>query len=166
MALKWGIASAGSIAHDFVNALGTLNKDDHQVVAVAAQDLSRAQEFAQRFDIPNAYDTYLKLAQDPNVEIAYIGNLIPHHFGVAKLMMDHGKHVLVEKPMCLNEKQASKLVSYAKQKNLFLMEGIWSRFFPSYQYIRKQIEDGKLGDIISVDASFCDGSLSNLERLM
>lgn len=166
MALKWGIASAGSISHDFVNALGTLSKDDHQVVAVAAQDLSRAQEFAQKFEIPNAYDNYSQLGQDPNVEIVYIGNLVSQHFGTAKLMLDHGKHVLVEKPFCMNVKQVRKLVSYAKEKNLFLMEALWSRFFPAYHYIRKQINDGKLGEILSVDASFGDASLANLERLL
>lgn len=165
MALKWGIVSAGSIAHDFVNALGTLNEDDHQVVAVAARDLNRAKEFAQRFKIANAYGTYLQLAQDPSVDIAYIGNLIPQHLEVAKLMLDHGKHILVEKPLCLNEKQVRELVSYAKQKKLFSMEAIWSRFFPSYQYIRQQINDGKLGDIISVDAAFGDAALLNLDRL-
>lgn len=165
MSLKWGIASAGLIAHDFANALGTLSEEDHQIVAVAARDLIRAKDFAQRFEIPNAYDSYLKLAQDPNVEIVYIGVLIPQHYEVSVLMLDHGKHVLLEKPMCSNGKQVRKLVAHAKQKNLFLMEAIWSRFFPSYQYIRKQIAVGKLGEIISVDASFGDASFGDLDRL-
>lgn len=166
MALKWGIASAGSIAYDLANALTTLSKDEHQVVAVGARDLSRAKEFAERFEIPNAYEGYLKLAQDPNVEVVYIGTLIPQHLEQAKMMLDHGKHVVIKKPMCLNEKEVKELVAYARQKNLFLMEAIWSRFFPSYQYIRKQITDGKLGDIVSVDASFGDASLGHVERLM
>lgn len=62
MALKWGILSAGKISHDFVNALQTLNKHDHEVVAVAARDLNRAEDFAERFDIPKAYSSYLELA--------------------------------------------------------------------------------------------------------
>ncbi len=165
MALKWGVATAGSIVHDLICALSTLSKDEHQVVAIAARDLSRAEEFTRRFDIPNAYDDYSKLGQDPNVEIVYIGTLIPHHLEFAKLMLDHGKHVVVKKPLCLNEKEVRELVAYAKEKNLFLMEAMWSRFFPSYQYIRKQIEDGKLGDIISVNASFGDASLCNIDRL-
>lgn len=123
MALKWGIAAAGLICHDFVNAIGTLDKDDHQVVAVAARDVDRAQEFAERFDISKAYGSYLELALDCDVEIVYIGVLIPQHLEVAMLMLDHGKHVLCEKPMCLNEKQVRILTSYAKRKGLFLMEG-------------------------------------------
>lgn len=164
MALKWGIASAGRIAHDFVNALGTLSKDEHQVVAVGSRDLNRSKEFAQRFGIPKAYGSYLELAKDPNVEVVHIGTYDIHHVEVALLMLEHGKHVLVEKPMGMNEKQVQKVVSLARQKKLFAMEGIWSRTFPCYEYIRKQIDSGKLGDIVSVQVDFGAEGLKNDER--
>lgn len=154
MALRWGIASAGKISWDFVNALGTLSDNDHQVVAIAARDLSRAQEFAQKFGIAKAYDAYVKLAEDSEVEVVYIGMLNPQHFEVAHLMLEHGKHVLVEKPLCMNTKQTKKLITYAERKKLFLMEAIWSRFFPTYQYLQKQIRNGMLGDIKSVHIDF------------
>lgn len=165
MALKWGIAAAGKISHDFVNAVGTLSEDDHQVVAVAARDLGRSQEFAERFGIPKAYGSYSELAQDPNVEAVYVGTLNPQHLEVALLMLEHGKHLLVEKPLCMNEKQAHKLITYAERKKLFLMEAIWSRFFPSYQYVQKQIKNGMLGDITSVEVEFGFGSLDKVDRL-
>lgn len=154
MALNWGIVSVGFISHDFVNALGTLPAGEHQVVAVAARDQSRAEEFAERFDISRAYDSYLKLAEDPEVEVVYIGIINLQHFAVAKLMLEHGKHVLVEKPLCMNERQARELIEFAEQKNLFLMEGIWSRCFPSYDHIGRLIQSGTLGDIKSVDIHF------------
>lgn len=154
MALRWGILSVGRISWDFVNAMGTLPATDHQVVAVAARDLNRAQEFAAKFDIPKAYDAYVKLAEDPDVEVVYIGSVSPLHFEMAKLMLEHGKHVLVEKPMCMNERQAKKLVEIAEREKLFLMEAIWSRFFPSYQYLRELIENGRLGDVKSIDIEF------------
>lgn len=164
MALRWGIASAGKISFDFVNALGTLSDNDHQVVAVAARDLSRAQEFADKFVIAKAYGTYVELAEDPNVEVVYIGTLNPQHYEVAQLMLEHGKHVLVEKPLCMNEKQAKKLIAYAERKKLFLMEAIWSRFFPSYQYLQKQIRNGMLGDVKSVHVDF-GIPIQHVERL-
>ncbi len=56
MATKWGIASAGKISHDFVNALSTYGENgEHQVLAVAARNLKDAQDFAQKFGIPQAY---------------------------------------------------------------------------------------------------------------
>lgn len=165
MVLNWGIAAAGRISHDFVNALQTLSPDDHQVVAIGARDLSRAEEFAKHFDIPKAHGSYLELANDPNVEVVYVATLNPQHFEVAKLFLEHGKHVLVEKPLCINEKQAQKLIALADEKGLFLMEAIWSRCLPSYQYIRKQIQSGALGDILSVEIDFGFASLKNKDRV-
>lgn len=164
MALKWGILSAGKICNDFVNALSTLSDDDHSVVAVAAQNLQRAEEFAKQFSIPTAYGNYTDLAKDPNVEVVYVGNLNPQHYEVSLLMLENGKHVLCEKPLCLNEKQAKKLITYAERKKLFLMEGIWSRSFPSYQYIRKQINNGTLGEIKRVEVEF-GAAISHKDRL-
>lgn len=151
MALRWGIASADRISHDFVNSLSTLSDDDHQVVAVTARDLDHAKKFAERFDIAKAYQGYQALAEDPDVEVAYIGGLNPQHYEVALLMLEHGKHVLLERPMTMTEKQSRKLIAYAELKKLFLLEGIWSRFFPAYQYMKRQISSGVLGDIIHVD---------------
>jgi dihydrodiol dehydrogenase / D-xylose 1-dehydrogenase (NADP) len=67
MATRWGIASAGKISHDFVTALSTLPSEEHKVVAVAAQQLDRAQTFACEHHIPNAYGSYEELAKNPDV---------------------------------------------------------------------------------------------------
>jgi len=67
MALRWGIVSVGLISSDFTTVLRTLPRSEHQVVAVAARDLSRAKEFARKHDIPKAYGSYEELAKDPNV---------------------------------------------------------------------------------------------------
>ena len=166
MALKWGIAAAGRISDEFTNAMSAHDKQNHQVIAIAARDLSRAEEFAKRFDIPKAYGSYLDLAKDATVEVVYIGVLNPQHLEVAMLMLDHGKHVLCEKPLCMNEKQSKKLIAFAESKKLFLMEAIWSRFFPSYQYIRERINAGKLGEIVSVEAEFGFGKLKDKDRLV
>lgn len=165
MALTWGIAAAGKISHDFVNAIGTLNGEEHQIVAVAARDLGRSEDFAKRFDIPKAYGSHLELAEDPEIEVVYVGTLNPQHFEVALLMLEHGKHVLVEKPLCINENQSRRLITFAQQKNLFLMEAIWSRCFPSYQYVRDQIEKGVLGEITSVEVEFGFDGLHKVENV-
>lgn len=126
MVLNWVIISVGLISHDFVNALETLPETEHEVVAVATRDQKRAQEFADRFDILTAYGDYLQLAKDPNVEIVYIGTNNLQHFSVARMMLKHDKH-------------------------LFLMERIWSRCFPSYEYVLNLIRTGKIGKIRSVE---------------
>lgn len=164
MALRWGIVSAGLISSDFVSALDTLPSDEHSVVAIAARDIDRAGDFAKKFNIPKAYGTYLELARCPDVEVVYVGAVNPQHFELSRLMLENGKHVLVEKPLCMNRKQAKELILIAERKRLFLMEAIWSRCFPSYKYLEQQIKHGKLGDIKSIDVEF-GIELSHVERL-
>lgn len=164
MALKWGIVSVGYISHDFVNALSPINSDKHQVIAVAARDSDRAESFAKRFNIPQFYGNYLDLAKDPNIEIVYIGTLHIQHFNIAMLMLEHGKHVLCEKPLCMNEKQVRQLTAYAKEKQLFLMEAIWSRYFECYQYIRERVESGSLGDIESIEIELGNPNVPNIDH--
>lgn len=154
MALNWGILSAGKISHDFCCGLSTLPQADHKIVAVAARSLKSAQEFADLHEIPVAYGDYLELAKDPNVEIVYVGNLHTAHLEVCAMLLSNNKHILCEKPMTMNERQAKQLLDLAKSKNLFFMEAIWSRFFPSYQYVKQQIESGALGTITDVDVEF------------
>ncbi|CAG9765470.1 unnamed protein product [Ceutorhynchus assimilis] len=154
MALKWGIASTGKIANDFVTALKSLSQKEHQVVAVAARSLDSSEEFAKNHKIPNAYEGYVNLATDPKVQVVYIGVLNPQHYDVAKLMLQHNKHVLVEKPLTLNEKQTRSLIELARNKKLFLMEAVWSRFFPVYKEVAKLIKNGIIGDVRFVSVTF------------
>lgn len=164
MALKWGIAASGKISQDFVTAVSALPKLDHQVVAIAARSQSSADKFAKEHNVPVAYEGYEKLAKDVNVQVVYIGVLNPQHYEVTKLMLENGKHVLCEKPFTLNEQQTRELLDLAKQKNLFLMEAIWSRCFPVYDELKKILDSGELGTIYQVSVNF-GFPLQNIERL-
>lgn len=186
MILRWGIASAGAISHDFAVALATLPSSEHQIIAVAARELDRAKTFAELHKIPKAYGSYEELAKDPNVgrlflckfysfliisfflqfkDVIYVGVIHPLHYDVSILMLNHEKHVLCEKPLCLNEKQVRKLINYAKEKKRFLMEAVWSRFLPSYQYLKEQIQNNVLGEIEEVDVQF-GFDLLKVDRIM
>lgn len=98
------------------------------------------------------------------LDIVYIGSLNPQHLEIATLMLTNGKNVLCEKPLCLNYKQAKSLVDLARSKNLFLMEAVWSRFFPAYVHLRNLVTTGALGEIFSVDVSFGQ-PISDVKRL-
>ncbi|XP_055595256.1 trans-1,2-dihydrobenzene-1,2-diol dehydrogenase-like [Uranotaenia lowii] len=162
--LRWGIISAGKISHDFTNALSTWPKEDHQVVAVSARKLDDAQKFAKLHGIAKAYEGYESLAKDADVDVVYIGAINTTHYEIGMMMLDHGKHVLCEKPLCMNEGQSKRLLAHAKEKNLFLMEAIWSRFFPSYILLKQRIDSGELGEIKEVDVQF-GFYLSDVDRL-
>lgn len=163
--LKWGFACAGRISSDYIKAIQTIEEGLHQIVAVADPYANFAEDLAKNLNIPKAYKSFTELANDPNVEIVHVGSLNRQHYEIAKMMLEAGKHVLVQKPMCINEKQARKIVNLAKEKKLFLTEGMWSRMLPSYQYIRKQIQDGKLGDIVSVNFEFGNNLMGGMDRV-
>ncbi|XP_025207021.1 trans-1,2-dihydrobenzene-1,2-diol dehydrogenase-like [Melanaphis sacchari] len=164
MATKWGILSASKISHDFVLALETLSVEDHKVVAVAAKDKSRAKDFAVDFKIPTYYGSYEELGNDINVDVVYIGALNHQHYSLTKLMLESGKHVLCEKPFCINAKQLDELIKLSKTKQLFLMEAMWSRFTPAYQKVVEEVQNGTIGTVLHVQANF-GRQMSNIERI-
>ncbi|XP_072281695.1 trans-1,2-dihydrobenzene-1,2-diol dehydrogenase-like [Pyxicephalus adspersus] len=154
MATKWGICSAGKISNDFVVALQTLPAQDHQVVAVAARDFSRANEFAHTHGIPKVHITYEELASDPDIDVIYIGAIHPAHKNLGLMCMEKGKNVLCEKPLAMNLTEVNELISAARKHNVFLMEAFWSRFFPVYEHIRSVLNQKALGDVKVVQAEF------------
>lgn len=154
MPLRWGIATVGKISHDFVCALSTLPSSEHVVVAAAARETSAAKEFAEDHQIPKFYGGYESLAKDPEIDVVYIASVNSKHYELSRMMLDHGKHVLCEKPLSVNSKQTQALLKYAKNKGLFFMEAIWSRYFPSYIYLKEQIKNGALGEVTEVDVEF------------
>ncbi|XP_064088063.1 trans-1,2-dihydrobenzene-1,2-diol dehydrogenase-like isoform X1 [Macrobrachium nipponense] len=152
MATRWGIAGAGLISADFVTALEELK--DHKVVAVAARSLERAQEFGKKYGVEKTYSSYEELSKDPDIDVVYVGVIHPHHLSVSSMMIRAGKPVLCEKPLCMNVKETKQLVDLAREKKVFLMEAVWSRYLPVYKEMMKRIKSGELGEIIQVIASF------------
>lgn len=92
------------------------------------------------------------MCQDPDVEIIYVGTIHTKHYEHAKLALSYGKHVVVEKPFTVNAAQAADLINFAKTQQLFLMEGMWTRFFPIIFQVRALLSQGAIGDIVSVNA--------------
>ena len=104
--------------------------------------------------INKAFGSYEELAKDKQVQVVYIGTINTKHLPVAQLMLEHGKHVLIEKSLAINSKQVNQLINLAKKNNLFLMEALWSRFLPSHQFVKQQISSGVIGDVKHVFTNF------------
>ena len=68
-------------------------------------------------------------------EVVYVGAIHPKHLEIAKIYLEAGKSVLCEKPLCMNVKETEELIQLARSKNVFLMEGIWSRCIPAYKVV-------------------------------
>ncbi|MEO6610022.1 MAG: Gfo/Idh/MocA family oxidoreductase [Aestuariivirga sp.] len=146
---RWGILATGWIADLFVK---DLLMTERSVTAVGSRTNEGAQRFAKQFGISNAHGSYEALANDPNVDIIYIATPHPHHVTAAKLALNAGKHILMEKPFTINAREAAEIVTLAKAKNLVVLEAMWTRFLPHMQRIREIIAAGTIGEIRSVIA--------------
>ena len=150
--IKWGIIGCGGIAGKFAADLahtryGTL-------AAVGSRSQEKAQQFAAAHGAARAYGSYDQLVADGEVDVVYVATPHPYHMENTLAAIEAGKHVLCEKPIALNARQTEKMIAAAKAKGVFLMEAMWTRFFPAIAQIRKWISSGKIGEVLALEADF------------
>src|SRR3954470_8866649 len=143
--LRWGIIGTGLIASTFAKDLPLT--DSGSAVAVGSRTQEGADRFGEAYGVPNRHDSYEALVADPDVTAVYVATPHPMHHANALLALDAGKPVLVEKAFTMNADEARDLVRVAREKQLFLMEAMWTRFVPHVREIRRLIADGALGEL-------------------
>ena len=147
---KWGIIGTGGIAGEFANDLSYLN--NHTVAAVGSRKLSTAQQFASKYPDCVGYASYSELVADPNLDGIYIATPQNFHVEHTILALDAGKPVLCEKPFAINTSEVELMVNTATQKQLTLIEAMWTRFLPHIEIVRKIINSNVLGNIHTLQA--------------
>jgi predicted dehydrogenase len=148
--LRWGVLGTGWIAGRFAAALRASTRQ--QVYAVGSRSLSSATTFAETVGAPRAYGSYQDLVADDSLDVVYVATPHNHHHPHARLAMEAGRHVVVEKPMGVSAAEARDLAGLAAERGLFLMEALWTFFLPKLDVIRRLVEDGVLGTPHSVVA--------------
>ncbi|SCY31925.1 Predicted dehydrogenase [Microbacterium sp. LKL04] len=143
-ALRWGILATGGIAHAFTADLKTAGLT---VTAVGSRRSESAQEFAAKYGIPRSYGSYDELVADPEVDIVYIATPHSHHLACAALALEHGKHVLIEKPLTLDADQAVAIRDLAADHGLLAMEAMWTRYLPHMVRLREILAAGVIGEV-------------------
>ncbi|WIX86484.1 Gfo/Idh/MocA family oxidoreductase [Amycolatopsis sp. DG1A-15b] len=146
--LRWGIMGTGGIAGAFARDLRLTGSG--VVAAVGSRSAGSAGSFADQLGIPTRHGSYEALANDPGVDVVYVATPHPLHHANARLALEAGKPVLVEKPFTMNADEARDLVDLARTGNLFLMEAMWTRFLPHVRHIRELLPS--LGDVVTVTA--------------
>ena len=147
--LRWGILGTGWIAEQFV---ADILASGFTVAAVGSRSEDSATAFAQRFGIATAHPSYEALVADPDIDIIYVATPHPLHAENSTLAVNAGKHVLVEKPFTLNAGEAEKLVDLAAEKNIVVLEAMWTRWLPHMVRLREIIAAGTIGDVRTVIA--------------
>ena len=150
--LRWGILGPGGIAESFADDLALV--PGAQLVAVGSRNRERAVAFAARRAIPYAHGSYEALAADPSVDIIYVATPHSRHAEDALLCLAAGKHVLVEKPFTIGGDEAQGVSDAARSSGRFVMEAMWTRFFPLFKTVRELIISGRIGSVIALRADF------------
>lgn len=151
--IRWGIAGPGVIAHKFAEAI--TNVEEAELTAVASRSSERSKSFAQKFDIPNVLESYEEMANFDGVDAVYVSTAHPFHMSTAETFLNAKKHVLCEKPLCVNAGQAKLLAECAKKNGVFLMEAMWTRFLPAIIEAKRLCDSGEIGEVMDITADFC-----------
>ncbi|MEW2498564.1 Gfo/Idh/MocA family protein [Streptomyces nodosus] len=150
--LRWGVLGTGWIAQRF--AEDVLLLPGHTVSAVGSRVRHTAETFARQHGIERAWDSYEQLVADDEVDVVYVATPHTFHLAHATLGLEAGRPVLVEKPFTTNAADARRLIALARDRGLFAMEAMWTRFNPLIGRLRALVADGAIGDVTAVYADF------------
>jgi len=150
--IRWGILGTGKIAKAF--AAGLRDTPDAELVAVASRSADSAQSFGAQFGVARCHATYQALADDAQVDVIYIATPHPMHHENAMMCLRGGKAILVEKSFTVNRREALDIITLAREKNLFVMEAMWSRFMPAIVEAKRIVDSGEIGVASHVSADF------------
>lgn len=181
--MKFAILAPGKIAQSMAQAVTGIQKQNREYLAetdwtvhekvspsqielyaVASRNFTRAQEFAKQWGFEKAYGSYEEMLEDKEVELVYVASPHSHHYQHAKMCLEHGKNVLLEKAFTVNAKQAEELIKLAREKGLLLAEAIWTRYMPSRSMLDDIIASGMIGEPFSLTANL-GYAMQHKERL-
>ena len=150
--IRWGILGTGKIAKAFAMALRDV--PDAALAAVASRSIDSATGFARQFGAARAHGSYQALADDPGVDAIYIATPHAMHHQNALMCLKGGKALLVEKAFTLNRREAQEIADLARERRLFVMEAMWTRFQPAMLEARRMVDMGEIGKVRSLQADF------------
>lgn len=166
--LKIGIMGTGHMAQKMAVTVQKMRLSGYREVilsAVSSREKEKAEKFAARFEIPNAYGSYERMLSGSETELAYVATPLACHDFHVRMCLENGKHVLCEKPMAVSQAQAERMFALAEERRLFAAEAMWTRYMPMRRIIRDAVWSGKAGEPVSLSASLCY-SVSHKKRLM
>ena len=152
--MNWGILATGTIANKFATTVNAMAAEGERLAAVGSRRAESAKAFAAQYNIPHWHASYEELAADPAVDAIYIATPNALHYENCKLCLEHGKHVLCEKPFTINAEQAKELYALAEKKQLFIMEAFWIRFLPLYAKLQQMLADRVIGTLQTITCQY------------
>ncbi|MBO9573865.1 MAG: Gfo/Idh/MocA family oxidoreductase [Chitinophagaceae bacterium] len=150
--IRWGILGLGNIAKKFAADLKLV--ENAELLAVGSRDITKAKAFAAEFSASKAYGSYQELVEDPHIDVIYVATPHSHHYENVLLCLNNSKAVLCEKAFAVNSRQAEEMIKLAREKDIFLMEALWTKFLPHHKKLMQLLSEGLIGDVRSVLINF------------
>jgi len=150
--IRWGIIGTGFIAKQF--AEGLKYATGAEFLAVSSRNREKAKDFAEKFGAKKFYGSREEMLADTEIDIVYVATPNHCHAPDSIAALKAGKAVLCEKPFTLNSTEFENVVAVAREKKLFLMEGLWTNFLPSFKKFIELATNGAIGEPLLLQADF------------
>ncbi|WP_457417945.1 Gfo/Idh/MocA family protein [Roseateles sp. P5_E7] len=154
---NWGVIGPGGIANRFAGGLAAV--PGARLAAVFARDAAKGQAYAEQWKRdgePARVTTDLAdLLADPTVNAVYIATPHSNHGEYIRAALLAGKAVLCEKPLVTSLEEGQELINLARERGVFLMEAMWTRFLPAYGVASRMLREGAVGELRAMVSSFC-----------
>ena len=158
---RWGVIGPGGIANRFAGALAAV--PGAQLAVVFARDAAKGQAYATQWQregeaAARVTTSLADLLDDPSVDGVYIATPHSNHGEYVRAALQAGKPVLCEKPLVTTRDEGQALVHLARERGVFLMEALWTRFLPAYDLAGRWLRGGAIGELRAMQSSFCFAS--------
>jgi D-xylose 1-dehydrogenase (NADP+, D-xylono-1,5-lactone-forming) len=143
--LRWGLLSTANINRAVITPIQASKR--HKLVAVGSRDITKAQTYAEKYQIPRAHGSYEALLADPEVDVIY--NPLPNHLHAEWTIKAclAGKHVLCEKPLALTLDEVDAMDAAARKSGVVIAEAFMYRHHPQTLKVKEIIDQGILGRV-------------------
>ena len=162
--IRFGIVGTGRIS-DWV-LKGAVLEPRFEAASVCSRTNENAESFASKHGIPRTFTDVDKMASDPAIDAIYIGTPNNTHHDLAIRCMNHGKHVLCEKPLASNAREVKEMIAAAKANDVLLMEAMISTLSPNFKMVQDKVKE--LGPVLNYSGTFCQYSskYGQLKRIL
>lgn len=155
--MRIGIVGTGAAARNMAQTIRCMQQQgaDVSIHAIASRDPERASQFAARWGAARAYAPFERLLLDPQTDLVFIA--IPHSLHAAYIhkCIEYGKAVLCEKTFSMNAQEAEDIFRHAREKNVYVADGLWTRYMPVWAQVKQLLHDGAIGLPCMLKADSC-----------
>ena len=135
---------------------GILELDEIQLTAVYSRNLEKGKQFAAKYNVEKVYNNYEEMAKDPEIDAVYVASPTYMHYAHSITMINYGKHVLCEKPVCSNREELDILIKVAKEQGVVFMEAMKNVHSPGFHAMMDNLY--KIGTVRRATIQYCQYS--------